>query len=211
MIRVLLIDDHSLFREGLSAVLGLEKDIEVVAQASDGLEAIAKLDLRPEVALVDLEMPRLDGAGFTERAKRVLPELRVVALTTFDDEVRLRRFFGAGGDGYLLKGTRGPDLTAAIRQVAAGEMVLEQALVKKVIAEMLRHHESPPKEELGELSERELAVLTLVTRGAANREIASALFISEGTVKNHLTSIFKKLGVSDRTQAALLASRHGLR
>jgi len=209
VIRILLCDDQPLFREGLRTLLSLQPDFEIVGEAANGAEAIqfAKQH-RPAVVLMDLQMPVLDGVAATRSLRADLPDCHVIALTTFDDDENVFEGLRAGAAGYLLKDASPEKLFEAIRVAARGESFLQPSVAKKVVAEFARLSERPRglrKTELELLSDRELEVLRLVTTGASNKEIADKLFIAEGTVKNHVTSILGKLGVRDRTQAALKA------
>jgi DNA-binding NarL/FixJ family response regulator len=209
-IRVLLVDDQALFRAGLRRLVEMQADIEIVGEAGDGEEALRLASAtRADVALMDLKMPRLDGVAATRRLRVQLPSCRVVALTTFEEDELVFEALRAGAVGYLLKDASAERLYDAIRAAARSESVLQPSVASKVLAELSRlSRRAPPNEPL--LSERELAVLRLVGRGASNKEIAAALFLAEGTVKNHVTSILTKLKVSDRTQAALRARELGL-
>lgn len=215
-IRVLLVDDQLLFREGLATLLSVRPELEVVGEATNGLEALEKAAaLRPQVVLMDLRMPVLGGVEATKRLRAAYPQVRVVALTTFDDDEGVFEVLRAGAVGYLLKDVSADKLVEAIQAVARGESFLQPSVASKVVAEFSRLAEvrspapiaEPPVEAL---SEREVQVLRLLAVGASNKEIASALHIAEGTVKNHLTNILGKLGVRDRTQAALQAKALGL-
>jgi DNA-binding NarL/FixJ family response regulator len=213
-IRVLLVDDQALFREGLRTLLSLTNDLEIVGEAEDGEDAIrqaARLD--PDVVLMDLKMPILDGVEATRRLHENRPDCRVIILTTFDDDEYVFEGLRAGAVGYMLKDTPSENLTEAIRAAARGESFLQPSVAAKVVAEFARLASAAPQSvvELVEpLSERELEVLRKLAAGATNREIAEALVIAEGTVKNHITNILGKLGVKDRTQAALKARDLGL-
>jgi len=209
-IRVLLVDDQSLFREGLRAVLSTDAAIEVVGEAGNGEEALAACGaLRPDVVLMDVRMPVLDGVSATRRIQVQHPRTRVVMLTTFDDDEAIFEGLRAGAVGYLLKDAAAARLGDAIRAAARGESFLQPSVASKVIAELSRLRARPagPKELV---SARELEVLQLLGRGASNKEIASALFLAEGTVKNHVTNIFEKLGVQSRAEAAIRAKELGL-
>jgi DNA-binding NarL/FixJ family response regulator len=206
-IRILLCDDQPLFRKGLRILLSLQPDFEVVDEAGDGAEAIelAKKH-RPAVVLMDLQMPGLDGIAATRSVRAELPDCQVIALTTFDDDENVFEALRAGAIGYLLKDVPPEKLFEAIRLSARGESFIQPSVARKVVVEFARLSEKPPparKLELELLSEREREVLRLVTNGASNKEIAGKLFIAPGTVKNHITNILSKLGVRDRTQAAL--------
>jgi DNA-binding NarL/FixJ family response regulator len=209
MIRVLLVDDQSLFREGLRTLLSVQADIEVVAEAGNGEEALRQAtQTRPDVVLMDLQMPVLDGVAATRRLRAELPESRVIVLTTFDNDEYVFEGLRAGAVGYLLKDAPSEKLVEAIRAAARGESFLQPSVAAKVIAEFARMSEQAPirPQPLVEpLSDRELEILRLIATGASNKEIASLLFIAEGTVKNHITNILGKLEVRDRTQAALKA------
>jgi DNA-binding NarL/FixJ family response regulator len=211
--RVLLVDDQALFREGLRTLLGTFAEIEVIGEAKNGEEALRLCPvLRPDVVLMDLQMPVMDGVVATRRLRELCPAVKVIALTTFDDDERVFDSLHAGAVGYLLKDVSSARLREAIAAAIRGESFLEPAVAAKVIAELARLrdvHERGSTADLG-LSEREVEVLRRLARGASNKEIAAALAIAEGTVKNHLTSAFGKLGVSDRTQAALKARALGL-
>jgi len=210
-IRVLLVDDQTLFREGLRTILSTQPDLEVVGEAGNGEEAVQLVPrLRPDVVLMDLQMPVLDGVAATRRLQQTHATCRVIALTTFDDDERVFDVLRAGAVGYLLKDTRADKLLDAIRAAVRGESFLQPSVAAKVVAEFARLSQpalpgAGHADLAGPLSERELEVLRLVASGASNREIAEALVIAEGTVKNHLTSILGKLGVRDRTHAALRA------
>lgn len=209
-IRVLLVDDVEAYRSGVRSLLGEVPDLSIVAEAADGREAVRRALLeRPDVALVDLQLPNLDGVEVTRRLRIELPSCRIVILTTFDDDDRLFGALRAGASGYLTKDVSAPRLIEAVRAAARGESVLASRVVGKVIAEFAR---LPARESAGavDLSPREAEVLTLLARGAVNKEIGATLGITEGTVKNHLTSLFAKLGVTHRTQAALRARELGL-
>ena len=209
MIRVLLVDDQSLFREGLRTLLSVQPDLEVVAEAGNGEEALRQAAKTvPDVVLMDLQMPVLDGVAATRRLRAELPESKVIVLTTFDNDEYVFEGLRAGAVGYLLKDAPSEKLVEAIRAAARGESFLQPSVAAKVIAEFARLAEQAPvrPQPLVEpLSDRELEILRLVAKGASNKEIASLLFIAEGTVKNHITNILGKLEVRDRTQAALKA------
>ena len=214
-IRVLLVDDQALFREGLETLLSVHKDIQVVGEASNGQEAVeVAASVRPDVVLMDVRMPVLNGVGATRRLKKALPQCRVIVLTTFDDDEYVFDALRAGAVGYLLKDVASAQLVEAIRAAARGESILEPSVAAKVIAEFTRVSSMVPSAQMEQLveplSERELEILGLIARGASNKEIADQLFIAEGTVKNHVTHILGKLGVRDRTQAALKGRELGL-
>jgi DNA-binding NarL/FixJ family response regulator len=212
-IRVLLVDDHRLFREGLRTLLSLASDVEIVGEAEDGEHALRLAPLvKPDVILMDLKMPKVDGVTATRKLKTALPGCRVVALTTFEDDELVFEVLRAGAVGYLLKDASSERLLDAVRSAARGETFLQPSIATKVVAELSRLAERVPPGPAAPngLSERELEVLRLLARGASNKEIASALDIAEGTVKNHVTSILAKLEVTDRTNAALKARSLGI-
>ena len=210
MIRVCLVDDQALVRSGLKALLGLLGGIEVVAEAADGEEALrAVASSKPDVLLLDVRMPRLNGVQVVEElaAQDILPP--TLLLTTFDDDSALIQGVKAGARGYLLKGASPETLLEAIRAVVAGGTYLYAPLVSDLARAGIRKSRDMP-ELLGALTERELEILRLMASGIGNREIAEALVLREGTVKNHVSSIFSKLGVADRTKAVLRAIAAGL-
>ena len=214
-IRVLLVDDQALFREGLETLLSVHKDIQVVGQACNGQEAIeVATKVEPDVVLMDVRMPILDGVRATSLLKKSQPHCRVIVLTTFDDDEYIFDALRTGAVGYLLKDVASVQLVEAIRAAARGESILEPSVAAKVIAEFTRVSSLVPPAQMEQLveplSERELEILALIVRGASNKEIANQLYIAEGTVKNHITHILGKLGVRDRTQAALKAKELGL-
>jgi DNA-binding NarL/FixJ family response regulator len=217
-IRILLVDDQRLFREGLRTILALQGDIEVIGEASNGQEALDEATrLRPDVVLMDLRMPVLDGVAATRRLHQKLPACRVIVLTTFDDDEHVFDGLRAGAVGYLLKDVSPDKLAEAIRAAAAGESFLQPSVAAKVVAEFARLNTPSPRRDrdipaklVEPLSDRELDVLRLLARGLSNKEIAAALYITEGTVKNHVTNILGKLDARDRTQAALKAKELGL-
>jgi DNA-binding NarL/FixJ family response regulator len=212
VIRVALADDQPLFRDGLKAVLSADAELQVVAEAADGAQAVAVCEQhRPDVVLMDLNMPNLDGVAATRRLKVQRPECKVLVLTTFDDDEHVFEALKAGAVGYLLKDATGERIKEAVRAAARGESFLAPAVATRVLAELHRlRSQSPAAGAVASpFTEREAEVLALLARGASNKEIAAALFIAEGTVKNHVTAIFVKLEVTDRTQAALKARERG--
>ncbi len=213
MIRVLVADDQALVRGGFRMILEAQKDIEVVAEAEDGREALAKAgELRPDVVLMDIRMPELDGLEATRRLLGGDGDARVLILTTFDADEYVYEAMKAGASGFLLKDVRPEQLAEAVRTVAAGDALLAPAITRRLVEQFVRRPrpgtEKPP--ELEGLTERELDVLVLVARGLSNSEIASALFLTEATVKTHLTHILAKLDLRDRVQAVVLAYESGL-
>ena len=213
-IRLLLVDDQRLLREGMRILLELEPDLEVVGEAANGVEALARYpELRPDVVLMDIKMPEMDGVAATRQLLVDHPEAKVIILTTFDDDEYVFEGIRAGALGYLLKALSGEELAEAIRTVAAGGALIEPSVARKVMAEFARTSQPSPHsaEKLIEpLSEREIDVVRLLAHGLSNREIAGRLFLAEGTVKNYVSTALQKLGVRDRTQAALRAKELGL-
>jgi len=210
-IAVLVADDQSMVRAGFRLLLGDEDGIEVVAEAADGNEAVAKAArFRPAVVLMDIRMPELDGLEATRRILAADPDARVLILTTFDLDEYVYEALRAGASGFVLKDEPPEQLLAAIRTVAAGDALLSPAVTKRVIAQFTRIPRPTPPAELDDLSEREREVFRLIARGLSNGEIAQELFISETTVKTHVTHILAKLGLRDRVQAVVLAYQAGL-
>lgn len=212
-IRILLVDDQNMFRAGMRLLLSSQADFEIVGEAVDGEDAIAKVNaFKPQVVLMDLRMPVLDGAAATRRLKATHPEVRVLVLTTFDEDAAIFDGLRAGAIGYLLKDAPTDTLYEAIRAAARGESFLQPSVAARVVAEFARLSEqSPAAAGLAEpLSPREIEILRLLANGATNREIANQLVLAEGTVKNHVTNILTKLDVSDRTRAAIKARELGL-
>ena len=208
MIRVLLVDDHAVVREGLRTYLGLQDDIEVVGEAGDGEAAVAAAErLRPEVILMDLVMPRLDGVGAMRQLRRRLPDSRVIVLTSFADDDRLLPAIQAGAAGYLLKNVEPAELARAIRAASDGQALLDPTVAARLVEAIAQPAGEPPRERL---TPREQEVLELIARGYANKRIALELGVSEKTVKTHVGHVLSKLGVPDRTSAAMYAVRTGL-
>ena len=208
-VRVLVVDDQALFREALVTLLGARPEVEVVGEAGDGQQALERAAaLQPDVVLMDLHMPVLDGIAATRRLRVEQPGVRVLALTTFDDDEDVFAALRAGALGYLLKDVSSDRLVEAVLSAARGESVLQPSVAAKVVARFAQLDDAPrPRSQplVVPLSERELDVLRLLADGCSNREIAAALFLAEGTVKNHVTNVLGKLGARDRTQAALRA------
>ena len=208
-VRVLVVDDQALFREALGTLLDARPEVEVVGEAGDGHQALERAAaLAPDVVLMDLHMPVLDGIGATRRLRVEQPGVRVLALTTFDDDEDVFAALRAGALGYLLKDVSSDRLVEAVLSAARGESVLQPSVAAKVVARFAQLDDAPrsrPQPLVVPLSDRELDVLRLLADGRSNREIATALFLAEGTVKNHVTNVLGKLGARDRTQAALRA------
>ena len=210
-IRVLVADDQSMVRAGFRMLLADEQDIEVVAEAENGREAVEKTArFNPGVILMDIRMPELDGLQATRRILAEDNDARILILTTFDLDEYVYEALSAGASGFVLKDDSPEQLLAAIRTVAAGDALLSPTVTKKVIKQFARHPRPAPPKELGELSERERDVFRLMAEGMSNSEIGQELFISETTVKTHVTHILQKLGLRDRVQAVVLAYQTGV-
>ena len=206
MIRVIVVDDHPIVRSGIIGLLSLDDELEVVGEAADGADAIAlATSLRPDVVLMDLRMPEVSGAEATARITAELPGVRVLVLTTHEDDDDILGAIEAGASGYLLKAAPHAEIVAGIRSVAEGHTVLAPTIAATLVTRMRTQDPARPA-----LSPRELEVLRLVSRGRSNPEIARELFIGEATVKTHLLHVFEKLEVSDRTRAVTLALELGL-
>lgn len=202
-IRLLLVDDHPVVRTGLEGMLAGEDDLEVVGQAGDGREAVDLVaELAPDVVLMDLRMPRLDGVAAIERIRERHPGVRVLVLTTYDTDADIVRAIAAGATGYLLKDAPRDELFRAVRAAARGESVLAPEVARRLMGRVRRDGDEP-------LTGREIEVLARVARGASNKEIGRQLHISEATVKTHLIHVFGKLGVDDRTAAVTRALERG--
>lgn len=209
MIRVLLVDDQQLIRQGIQILLDTEPDMEVVGQAANGREALEIVDgCRPDVILMDVRMPVMDGVTATEKLSKSHPDVAVIFLTTFDDDEYIFEGLRAGAHGFLLKDISSDEMAEAIRTVAAGGGLIQPSITRRVVAEFARLASSDvtAQSELVEpLTEREQEVLRLLAQGLSNQEIAERLFISTGTVKNHVSNLLGKLDVRDRTQAVIKA------
>jgi DNA-binding NarL/FixJ family response regulator len=210
MIKVLLVDDQNLIRQGLKALLELETDLEIVGEAENGEVAVALVEkLQPHVVLMDVRMPIMDGVAATKEIQQRFPLVRILILTTFDNDDYVTAALQNGAMGYLLKDTPSEELAVAIRAVEKGYSQLGPGIVKKLLTQFPAAksiESSSILSNLAELTPREKEVLRLIAHGANNREIAQNLFISEGTVKNHVTNILNRLNLRDRTQAAILAN-----
>jgi NarL family two-component system response regulator LiaR len=210
-IRILIADDHAFVREGTRRILEQEPDLEVVAEAGDGEEAVKlACDLKPDVVLVDVAMPRLDGIEATRRIKAQCPVVAVLVLSAYDDDQFIFGLLEAGAAGYLLKSVRGQEIVDAIRAVHAGESVLHPSVARKVLNRFAGVSSKPrERKSLEILTEREMEVLKMVTKGLSNKDIADGLCLSVRTVQGHLANIFNKLRVSSRTEAVVHALREG--
>jgi DNA-binding NarL/FixJ family response regulator len=223
-VSVLVVDDQRLMRDGIASLLEIQEGIKVVGTAANGQEAIEKaLALRPDVILMDVRMPGMDGVAATAQVLRQMPACHVLMLTTFDDDEYIIDALQAGASGYLLKDIPAHDLASAVQAVHRGIYQLDQAVANKIVSSLARSgsarqplsRPSPPHTTSAsnaavDLTEREVEVLRLIAQGATNREIATQLVISEGTVKNHISNILGRLGLRDRTQAAIYARENGL-
>ena len=208
-IRIIIADDHAIVREGLRALIETEPDMELVGEAADGFEAVhLQQTLRPDVTLLDLVMPRMDGLAALVEIREADPDAHILVLTSFAEDDRVFPAIMAGALGYLLKDAAPQELLKAIRDVACGDVSLHPAIARRVIKELNRPHESRPAAE--PLTERESQVLILVAQGLSNQEIAGKLVISERTVRTHVSNILGKLHLANRTQAARFALREGL-
>lgn len=211
-IRLLIVDDHKVVREGLRSFLGTEPGIEIIGEASDGRQALDRVmalgteGVRPDVVLMDLEMQPMDGVEATREIRSRYPEVEVVALTSFIEEDRVHAALDAGAAGYLLKDADVDELVAAVRAAHHGELTLDPALARRLMASLRAPRPSPADE----LTPRERQILALVACGSSNQEIASELVISERTARTHVSNILRKLDLRSRTQAALWARKHGL-
>jgi NarL family two-component system response regulator LiaR len=208
-IRILIADDHAVVRHGLRALITTEPDLELVGEASDGVEAVSlHARLNPDVTLMDMAMPRKTGLEAIVEIMKSNPQARILVLTSFAEDDQVFPAIKAGALGYLLKDTAPRDLLQAIRDVHCGQVSLHPTIARKLVGELKRPIDLPPADE--QLTEREVQVLALVARGLANQEIADKLFIGERTVRTHISNILGKLHLANRTQAALYAQREGL-
>ena len=214
MIRILVVDDHPIVRDGLLAVLGTQPDLQVAGEAGDGVEALRRVEeLHPDVMLLDLEMPGLDGVGVLHRLRAGGTNLPVIVFTAFDTDERIVEAVRAGARGYLLKGAPRAELFAAIRIVHAGGSLLQPLIASKLIQHMTQPQgggHSSGHQPVEPLTPRELEVLQLLAAGQTNRQIADSLVVTERTVKFHVSSILAKLGAANRTEAVALANQRGL-
>ena len=208
-IRILVADDHAVVREGLIALINTERDMIVIGEAADGIEAVARVkELRPDLILMDLMMPHMDGIQAIQEIKKVNPHARILVLTSFAEDRMLFPAIKAGAQGYLLKDSSPHDLIQAVRDVYLGQSSLHPAVARKLVGELQRPPQLPPTED--PLTEREAEILNLVAQGFSNQEIADQLVLSERTVRTHVTNILGKLHLANRTQAALYAIRKGM-
>jgi DNA-binding NarL/FixJ family response regulator len=213
-IRVLVVDDHPVFRRGMRAILGAEPDTELVGEATDGEEAIVRaLELRPDVILMDLNMPSVTGIEATRRILEASPDTAILMLTMFEDDKSILAAMRAGAHGYVLKGADGSEMLRAIHAVANGEAIFSPTISRRLTGYFATPGADPEKSSVQafpNLTEREHEILTLIAEGYTNSTIASRLYLSPKTVRNYVSSIFTKLGVSDRSQAIVQAREAGL-
>ena len=212
-VRLVIAEDETITREMLSRLLALEDDFEVVGTASDGVKALTVLrHQKPDVLLTDINMPQMNGIDLTDTLRREMPEVKVVILTIYNDDDRVFAAIKAGARGYVLKDSPPEETIAAVRAAGKGEALLHPSLVSRVLSEFgrLSTQKAADNAVFAELTDREREVLTEIGKGRRNKEIADTLFISEKTVKNHISNIFAKLEVNSRAEAALLAARQGL-
>lgn len=213
MIRLLLCDDHAMFRQGLRSILETEEDFRIIGEASTGREAVRyALETRPDVILMDIQMPELDGVAATKAVLAEQPDAKVIILTMYRQDKYVFEAIKVGARGYLLKDADANDLIDAIRRVAAGETLLNAEMAASILDEFRKVGELPehPDHKISELTEREEDILRLLAQGSSNQEIAQSLGVSEKTVRNRLSEIFSKLRLNNRTQAALYALREGI-
>jgi DNA-binding NarL/FixJ family response regulator len=213
MIRLLLCDDHALFRQGLRSILETEESFRIIGEAATGREAVRHaLDTRPDVVLMDIQMPELDGVAATKEILAEDPQMRVIILTMYRQDRYVFEAIKVGARGYLLKDASGNDLIDAVTRVAKGETLLNAEMAASILDEFRKVETLPehPEHKVSELTEREADILRLLAQGASNQEIGEALSVSEKTVRNRLSEIFSKLQLNNRTQAALYALREGI-
>ena len=206
MLKILIADDHQVVRRGLQMTIDAEKDMRVIAEASNGMQFLALIKKhKPDVALMDLQMPEMNGVDALKQIRPAYPDLPILILTTFTDDAHVYAALRAGASGFLLKEMSGDDLVAAIRGAAQGKPQLHPDIARRLMARA-----PMPDDPFDSLTEREHGILKLLARGKSNKEIASELVLTEMTVKSYVSDLFAKLGVNDRTQAALMAVRYGL-
>jgi DNA-binding NarL/FixJ family response regulator len=209
--RVVICDDQAIIRDGLEMLLTLEKDIEVVGQAQDGAQAVELVaECQPDLVLMDLKMPGMNGIEATRQIRTRYPDVKVLVLTTYDDDEWVFDAIRVGAAGYLLKDTPREEVIKAVKGTVAGKSYVDPAVAGKLLGQVAGQQAQPATLITDKLTGREVEVLRLLARGLANADIADRLHLSEGTVRNHVSAIFAKLQVSDRTQAAVIAIQHGL-
>jgi DNA-binding NarL/FixJ family response regulator len=211
MIKLLICDDQYVVREGLRAIFETDKDIQVVGTAADGAEALELIpQLKPDLVLMDLKMPAMNGVQATRSIRQKYPDIKILVLTTYDADEWVFDAIRSGAAGYLLKDTQREALIAAIQDTMAGKTPVDTAVAGKLFAQVVQSSPSPQSTLIDTLTEREKDILRLLGAGLSNADIAARLYFSEGTVRNYISSILAKIGVADRTQAAVLALRCGL-
>ena len=211
MIKIIISDDQAIIRDGLEMLMKLEKDVEVLGLAQDGAEAVELVDANPpDLVLMDLKMPGMNGVEATRRIRTNHPEVKVLVLTTYDDDEWVFDAIRAGASGYLLKDTPREKVLEAIRGTVSGQNFLDPSVAGKLIDQAASRQTQPGTTIANKLTKREMDVLRLIAQGMSNTSIAGQLHLSDGTVRNHVSAIFSKLDVSDRTQAAIIAIQHGL-
>ena len=209
--KVLICDDQAIVRDGLELLLNLEHDIEVVGLAQDGAEAVELVARHaPDLVLMDLKMPGMNGIEATRQIRAHHPEVRVLVLTTYDDDAWVFDAIRAGAAGYILKDTPREEVIQAVRGTVAGKSFVDPNVAGKLLGHVANRQTEPASQLTDQLTEREVDVLRLLARGLTNADIAAKLYLSEGTVRNHVSAIYTRLDVDDRTQSAILALRHGL-
>jgi DNA-binding NarL/FixJ family response regulator len=209
--KIIICDDQAIVRDGLEMMLKLEKDIEVVGIAGDGASAVEMAgQKKPDMILMDLKMPVMNGVEATRQIRTKNPEIKVLVLTTYADDEWVFDAIQAGASGYLLKDTPRDEVIMAIRGTISGKTYIDPSIAGKVLRQASSHQTQPATNITNQLTDREIEVLRLIARGFSNKDISERLFLSEGTIRNHVSSILAKLGVSDRTQAAVIAIQHGL-
>jgi NarL family two-component system response regulator LiaR len=210
--KVIICDDQAIVRDGLTMLLKLERDIDVVGTAEDGaavVEMVAKE--KPDLVLMDLKMPIMNGVEATRQIRAKYPGVKILVLTTYDDDEWVFDAIQAGASGYLLKDTPRDEVIKAVKGTVSGKTYVDPSVAGKVLEQVSSHQTQPATLITSKLTEREIKVLRLIAKGLSNKDISGQLFLSEGTVRNHVSAILAKLGVSDRTQAAVIAIQHGLR
>jgi DNA-binding NarL/FixJ family response regulator len=209
--RVVICDDQSIVRDGLEMLLKLEPDMDVVGKAGDGASAVEIVtQKKPDIVLMDLKMPIMNGVEAIRRIRAQFPDIKILVLTTYADDEWVFDAVQAGASGYLLKDTPRDEVIKAIRGTTEGKTYVDPSVAGKVLRQASSHQNQPSTNITTELTEREIEVLQLIAKGLNNRDISEKLFLSEGTIRNHVSAILAKLGVSDRTQAAVIAIQHGL-
>jgi NarL family two-component system response regulator LiaR len=209
--KIIICDDQAIVRDGLEMMLKLEKDFEVIGTAGDGAAAVEMVgQKKPDMVLMDLKMPVMNGVEATRQIRTKYPEIKVLVLTTYADDEWVFDAIQAGASGYLLKDTPRDEVIKAIKGTVSGKTYIDPSVAGKVLRQASSHQTQPATNITNQLTDRETEVLRLIARGFSNKDISERLFLSEGTIRNHVSSILAKLGVSDRTQAAVIAIQHGL-